>query len=236
MPDLIKVEGVYKHYGEHDVQALSDINLNVPAGEFVAVMGPSGCGKSSLLNILGAIDTATSGKVIFDGEDLCQLGDRELTVIRREKIGFVFQFFNLLNTMKVWENVSLPLALSGRLNDREIRTRVAEYLDKVGLAQRSDFFPSQLSGGEMQRVAIARALVHQPKLIIADEPTGNLDSETGQSILELFAQMVASGGHTVVMATHSLEVARYAHKVVYMRDGKLESIACSKQNSTQASL
>ncbi|MBY0402983.1 MAG: ABC transporter ATP-binding protein, partial [Cyanobacteria bacterium] len=194
---LLKLENVSKAYGTLGVNAVRDVSLSIAPGEFVALMGPSGCGKSTLLNLLGAMDTPTSGSVWVDQENLSQLDDAGLTRLRREKIGFVFQFFNLLSTLTVEENVLLPLQLSRSLSPQEDANKVQEILARVDLSQRRHFFPARLSGGEMQRVAIARALIHQPKIILADEPTGNLDSENGLIILELLRRIAQEQDKTI---------------------------------------
>lgn len=218
----IRIEGLSKEYQEHKVRALSNINLCFDRGEFVAIMGPSGCGKSTFLNLIAGIDKASSGKILFGDTDISLLTDNELTLLRRNKIGFVFQFFNLLSTLTAFENVSLPLHLQGGFSSQEANKRCREMLARVALTERADFYPSQLSGGEMQRVAIARALIHSPELIVADEPTGNLDSENGEQILSLFRRLCQEGNHTAVMATHSLEAAACADRVVYLKDGGLD--------------
>ncbi len=219
---LVAIEKLSKSYLEHGVQALSDLSLNIDRGEFVALMGPSGCGKSTFLNLLAGIDRPSSGSIFIADTDICKLSDRELTLMRREKIGFVFQFFNLLSTLTAEENISLPLELSSKLKRADIKKRCTEILQKVGLTERADFYPSQLSGGEMQRVAIARAIIHDPELIIADEPTGNLDTENGESILKLFKGLCKEGKHTAIMATHSLEAASYADRSIRLKDGRLQ--------------
>lgn len=217
----IRIENVSKQYAEHQVKALAELSLSFARGEFVAIMGPSGCGKSTLLNLLAGIDRPSSGKIFIGGEDISTLSDEALTLLRRNKIGFVFQFFNLLSTLTALENVCLPLELSGKLKQSEIRKRALSMLERVGIAARAEFFPSQLSGGEMQRVAIARALVHNPELIVADEPTGNLDTENGEQILQLFKELCREGEHTAIMATHSQEAALTADRTIHLKDGKL---------------
>lgn len=214
----VRVENVSKTYGDHHVNALNNISLDIVAGEFVALMGPSGCGKSTLLNLIGCIDRPTSGRIWFEDQDVTSQSDDQITRMRGKNIGFIFQFFNLLSTMTVIENVELPLELA-RINDRDCRRKAAELLARVGMEGRSSFYPSQLSGGEMQRTAIARALIHRPKLILADEPTGNLDSENGKAVLELLSSINSEFRPTIVMATHSQEAAAYAQRVIEMRDG-----------------
>jgi putative ABC transport system ATP-binding protein len=173
------------------------------------------------LNIIAGIDKPSSGTVSIGSEEITSMNEQQITRLRRDKIGFVFQFFNLLNTLTVFENASLPLALSGTISPKEIRTRTEEILEQVGLAKRANFYPSQLSGGEMQRVAIARAVVHKPEVIVADEPTGNLDSENGEHVLQLFQSLCRLGRHTTIMATHSTDAAAHADRVLSMRDGRL---------------
>jgi len=217
----LELRGVSKKYSDHDVNALRDVSLSLDGGDFVAICGPSGCGKSTLLNIVGLIDKPSSGSVILDGEELNSLDDEKLTVLRGKRIGFVFQFFNLLSTLTIEENVALPLELSGQTKEADIRKKVADLLERVGIAKRAKFYPSQLSGGEMQRAAIARAVIHAPQILVADEPTGNLDSESGKVILELLKQLNESDNQTIVMATHSADAASYASRRVEMRDGRI---------------
>lgn len=217
----LELRGVSKKYSDHDVNALRDVSLSLGGGDFVAICGPSGCGKSTLLNIVGLIDKPSSGSVILDGEELNSLDDEKLTVLRGRRIGFVFQFFNLLSTLTIEENVALPLELSGQTKEADIRKKVGDLLERVGIAKRAKFYPSQLSGGEMQRAAIARAVIHAPQILVADEPTGNLDSESGTVILELLKQLNESDNQTIVMATHSAEAASYASRRVDMRDGRI---------------
>jgi len=216
-PLLVQLKDVSKTYGDHNVRALSSINLDIRAGEFVSLMGPSGCGKSTLLNIMGGIDRPNGGQVLFEGSDLLSMKEEQLTALRRTRVGFIFQFFNLLSTLTVAENVALPLELANG-KKAEIKAAVEAALRQVGMEQRAEFYPSQLSGGEMQRVAIARALIHKPKLVVADEPTGNLDTENGAAVLELIRR-VNEQGTTIVMATHSVEASGYAQRLVEMRDG-----------------
>jgi putative ABC transport system ATP-binding protein len=209
--------------GGASVAAVSDATLEVERGEFVAVVGPSGCGKSTLLHLCGAMEPPTSGEVTLEGVRLDRLGEDGLTKIRRERLGFVFQFFNLLPTLSLLENIALPLLLAGRARE-EALDRAAHWADRLGLAHRVAHRPAQLSGGEMQRAAIARAVVHDPVLVIADEPTGNLDSLTGQRILEALTGLNREQGLTLLLATHAAEVAQSAHRVVHMRDGRIERI------------
>jgi putative ABC transport system ATP-binding protein len=218
-PPQVQLDKVTKTYGDNRYKALSEINLSFEKGEFVAIMGPSGCGKSTLLNLIAGIDQPTSGSVLFEGREITTLGDEEKTRLRAEKIGFIFQFFNLLSTLTVRENVLLPLELSGRGTAKEDLKRANELIGKVGIEKRGDAYPSQLSGGEMQRTAIARALINSPAVVLADEPTGNLDSENGEAILALLSRANRELGLTIVMATHSTEAASCASRVIKMRDG-----------------
>ena len=220
MPPLVRIDAVHKVYkgnGE-PVIALDNVSLDVESGEFVALMGPSGCGKSTLLHIIGAMDRPTDGEAWIEGVPVHQLPEEELTLVRRTRVGFVFQFFHLLPTLTVEENVALPLLLANGTHLDQARVRTI--LETVGLTHRLGSRPNQLSGGELQRVAVARAVVHAPPLVVADEPTGNLDSESGKVILELLATLVG-GGTTVVMATHSDTAASYAGRTVRLRDGRL---------------
>jgi ABC-type lipoprotein export system ATPase subunit len=221
MQAAVEVRQVSKHYGEHDVQALQDVSLTVPGGKFIAVMGPSGCGKSTLLNCIGGLDVVSAGKIFVGGADVSRLDEAGLTELRRDKIGFVFQFFNLLSTLTVRENISLPLELAGKIARAEIRKRTDELLSEVGLAARADFYPSQLSGGEMQRAAVIRAIIHRPQVILADEPTGNLDTDNGNNILSLLQSLSRERGETILMATHSQEAAGFADGMVRMKDGRI---------------
>lgn len=213
----IRIINVSKRYGEHDVQALHDVSLDIPRAKFIAIMGPSGCGKSTLLNCIGGIDRPDTGQIIIEGDDIATFDDQKMTALRRDKIGFVFQFFNLLSTLTVRENVQLPLDLAGA-GRAQTRAAAEKLLAQVGLMERSEFYPSQLSGGEMQRVAVLRAIIHNPLVILADEPTGNLDSVNGENVLRMLKEL-CSNGQTVLMATHSPEAAEFADVVIHMRDG-----------------
>jgi ABC-type lipoprotein export system ATPase subunit len=217
---LLSFEGVVKQYltdGEA-VRALDDVSLQLEAGKLVAVVGPSGCGKSTLLNLAGAMDFPTGGHVRLDGVATDALNEAQLTRLRREKVGFIFQSFQLLHTLSAVENVEVPLLLAGQ---RDPRPRAVNQLAAVGLADLAHRMVHQLSGGQMQRVAIARALVHMPRILLADEPTGNLDSATGASILELLRRICNEQRTTVLMATHSTEAADLADRIIYMRDGRI---------------
>lgn len=223
----VSVVRVSKHYGEHNVQALKEVSLDIRRGSFTALMGPSGCGKTTLLNCIGGLDKPTSGQIFVDGEDISALSETALTLLRREKIGFIFQFFHLLSTLTVRENVELPLDLAGGLPPGEIRARVDELLQYVGIYDRAEFYPAQLSGGEMQRAAVARAVIHRPQIILADEPTGNLDTDNGRRILDLLKSLCKERGETILIATHSTDAAAYADRTVCVKDGKIVEMAHS---------
>lgn len=218
---LLRFENVVKEYTTQGgrVRALDGLTLEVSTGSFIAFMGRSGCGKSTLLNLAGAMDFPSSGQVLLDGIATAGLNDAAMTRLRREKVGFIFQSFQLLQTLTVAENVELPLLLAGQ---PQARPRALEQLEAVGLTEHAARLPHQLSGGQMQRVAIARALVHGPRLVLADEPTGNLDTATGNSILELLRSICQQRQTTILMATHSAEAAAVAHAVVRLRDGRIE--------------
>lgn len=219
---LLSAIELYKTYedGETPVPAVQGVDLTLAPREFVAVMGPSGCGKSTLLHLCGAMDRPTAGSLVFEGAPLSALDDDALTRLRRTRIGFVFQFFNLLPTLTVEENIALPLMLAG--SDAPVaRDRAGIMADRVGLSHRRRHFPQQLSGGEMQRTAIARALVHRPLLLVADEPTGNLDSDNGARVMALLAELSEETGVAILLATHAADVAAAAHRVLHMRDGRI---------------
>jgi putative ABC transport system ATP-binding protein len=218
MSQPVSFSGVSKSY-EGAVVALDDVSFDVERGELVALLGPSGCGKSTLLNLAGCIDLPDRGEVLIDGVSTASLGDDALTRLRRERIGTVFQFFNLLPTMSIAENVALPLLLSG-VGRAEVETRVAAVLESVGIAEKARSLPANVSGGQLQRAAIARAIVHRPAIVLADEPTGNLDSRNGQLVLDLLRSL-ARGGQAILMATHSAEAAAVAGRRVQMRDGRI---------------
>jgi putative ABC transport system ATP-binding protein len=220
---ILSLQNVSKEYATdgQPVRALDGVSLDVEAGQFVALVGRSGCGKSTLLNLAGAMDFPTSGSVLLDGVATSSLKDAELTRLRREKVGFIFQSFQLLHTLTVVANVELPLLLAGRANAREAALERLRWVELESLGER---YPHQLSGGQMQRVGIARALIGGPKLLLADEPTGNLDSTTGNVILELLQRLSRERNTATVMATHSAEAAALADVVVRLRDGKIESV------------
>ena len=218
---LLTAENLQKTYvtGEARVTALAGVSFAVEKGDFVALMGPSGCGKSTLLHLCGAMDRLTSGTLRLNDRDLSTMGDDELTQVRREQVGFVFQFFNLLPTLTVVDNIALPCLLSG-MKDQDAARRAGALAERVGIAHRLTHYPQQISGGEMQRAAIARALIHQPSLLVADEPTGNLDSENGANVLALISQLNKELNVTVLLATHAADVAAAAGRVVRMKDGR----------------
>src|SRR6266852_7973096 len=221
--DVIRIDNLTRVYqmGEVEVRALDGISLSIPEGEFVAVMGPSGSGKSTFMNIVGCLDRPTSGRYFLDGKDVSELDRDDRADIRNQKIGFVFQSFNLLARTSALENVELPLIYSANGHTGKHRVEKAQHcLEIVGLAGREDHMPSQLSGGQQQRVAIARALINDPKMILADEPTGNLDTKTSEEVMAVF-QTLNDEGKTVVLITHEQDIAKYARRVVGFRDGKV---------------
>jgi putative ABC transport system ATP-binding protein len=226
---FLEVKSLRKVYEGPDggVEALRAVTFSVSRGDFVAVRGPSGCGKSTLLHVLGAMERPTSGSVRLNGEELRELGLEELALLRRRRIGFVFQEFNLFPTFTVAENVMLPLTLDG-VSDRTAKQRAVGLLDQVGLTSRAMHYPAQLSGGEMQRAAVARAVAAEPEILLADEPTGNLDSENGRRVMELLSHLNQSLSLTILLATHSGEAAAYAIESLYLRDGCL--IPASEEN------
>jgi putative ABC transport system ATP-binding protein len=222
---MIRVENATKLYGQAGpdgaaVHALNGVSLHIAAGEFVSIMGPSGCGKSTLLHVLGGLDRLTSGEIFLDDVAIHRLDENGLTDLRRRKIGFIFQFFNLLPTLTVEENVRLP-GLLQKVSANELATNSARLLESVGLTHRAKHRLHQLSGGEMQRAALARALLLQPPVLLADEPTGNLDSEASAGVVKLFRQIGETHGTTIIMVTHSREVAASAHRMITMRDGRV---------------
>ena len=222
---LLSVDHVFRTYraGDAAVAAVSDVNLEVARGEFVAVVGPSGCGKSTLLHVCGAMERPSAGRVWLEGSRLDTLADDGLTRVRRERLGFVFQFFNLLPTLSLVENIALPMLLAGSARTAAL-DRARHWATELGLEHRLDHRPTQLSGGEMQRAAIARAVAHDPVLVIADEPTGNLDSATGARILDALVRLNRERGLTLLLATHAAEVAQAADRVIHMRDGRVDRI------------
>ena len=220
---MIKTENLSMLFTTEDVQtkALNEVSLEIKKGEFVAIMGPSGCGKSTLLNILGTLDSSTSGKYFFDGKEIDKMSESQLTSFRKGNIGFVFQNFNLIDELTVYENVELPLVyLNSKKSER--KKKVMEVLERMNIAHRAGHFPQQLSGGQQQRVAIARAVVTDCPLILADEPTGNLDSTNGLEVMELLSELNRQGT-TVVIVTHSQRGAKFAHRVIHLLDGRIVS-------------
>jgi putative ABC transport system ATP-binding protein len=217
--ELRQVSKIYK-MDEVEVKALDGIDMKVEKGDFVAIIGPSGSGKSTLLHMIGLLDRPTIGKVFLDGIDISKLNDNELARLRGNKIGFVFQFFNLYPILTALENIELPMMINEK-NKTERRKRALELLKIVGLEKRAEHLPSQLSGGERQRVAIARALANNPSLILADEPTGNLDSKAGKEIIELLDKLQEEEEKTIIMVTHDVNIAKYAERLIYLKDGKI---------------
>jgi putative ABC transport system ATP-binding protein len=223
MHDVIRIENLTRFYtiGEETVRALNGINLTIKKNEYVALMGPSGSGKSTLMNIIGCLDTPTSGEYFLNGPNVAQLSDSELAAIRNKEIGFVFQTFNLLPRLTALQNVALPLVYAG-IPEAERLKKAKEVLEQVGLGNRITHKPNELSGGQRQRVAVARALVNHPSIILADEPTGNLDTKTSEEIMQLF-DIIHQAGNTIVLVTHEEDIALRARRVVRMRDGIVES-------------
>lgn len=219
---IIELKDVFKIYemGEEKVSAANDINLKINKGEFVAIVGPSGSGKSTMMNLVGALDLASKGDILLDNINIEQLSESDLAQIRGRKIGFVFQTFNLINTLNAMDNVSLPMLFQGAGKDeRDLRAK--ELLEKVGLGHRLYHLPGEMSGGERQRVAIARAMVNDPEIILADEPTGNLDSKTGEEIIKMFMKL-NDEGKTIIIVTHDNELAKKAKRIVRIKDGKID--------------
>jgi putative ABC transport system ATP-binding protein len=222
--EVIQLKDIHRSYkmGEEVIQALAGVSLDIHKNDYVAIMGPSGSGKSTLMNILGCLDTPSSGDYLLNGTNVSQMDDSALAAVRNKEIGFVFQTFNLLPRSTALENVALPLIYAGK--GRGERMRTAEVvLGQVGLADRMHHKPNELSGGQRQRVAVARALVNQPSIILADEPTGNLDSKTSYEIMGLFAELHRQG-QTIILVTHEEDIAQYAHRIIRLRDGRVESI------------
>ncbi len=219
---ILEVSNLSKSFGagETEVKALVDITLNVKRGEFVAIMGASGSGKSTLLHLLGCLDNPNSGEIVIEQQRVNGLNDRELSLLRRRKIGFIFQFFNLIPVLTAEENVALPLMIDG-LKKKQIQTKIDEALALVGLSHRRHHFPDELSGGEQQRVAIARALITKPSIILADEPTGNLDSITSEEIMSLLRQSCSQLQQTIILVTHDPKDAAFADRVIFLKDGRI---------------
>lgn len=220
MLEIKKITKVYK-MGEVLVNALRGISFHIDKGQFVAIMGPSGSGKSTLMHIIGCLDHPSEGSFIMDGEDISKVNDNKLAEIRNKKIGFVFQQFNLLNRVNILNNVEVPLIYAG-VNSKKRKNLVKQVLENVGLSNRLKHRPNEISGGEKQRAAIARALVNNPLIILADEPTGNLDSKNGEEIMKIFNKLHQEG-HTIIIVTHELEVAKYAQRIIHLHDGLIEN-------------
>lgn len=220
--NILDAKGLHKEYvfGSHFVQALDGVDIQVNQGEFVAVMGPSGSGKSTLLHLLGGLDRPSNGVILLSGSDVSKLSDKQSTLSRRRNIGFVFQFFNLLPTLDAQENILLPLIIDGQ-KPKDHKDRLDRIIQRVGLENRRYHRPDQLSGGEQQRVALARALITQPAILLADEPTGNLDSKTGNDVMELLKASAKEFSQAIVMVTHDPKVAAYADRVIFLKDGKI---------------
>ena len=232
---LLVADRVRKTYpgGDSPVEAVREISVSVEPGEFVAIVGPSGCGKSTFLHLCGGMDRPTSGSIALEGRRLETLDDEALTRLRRERVGFVFQFFNLLPTLTLAENIALPLLLAG-VSAEPAERRARELADRVGIGHRLRHLPAQLSGGEMQRAAIARAIVHAPALLVADEPTGNLDSENGARVLDLLQSLDRDTGLTILLATHDAELAGAADRIIRLRDGLVQVIDDARARSRAA--
>lgn len=233
MPVLI-AEKIVKNYhlGKHTVQALDGVDFVVEKGEFVAIMGPSGSGKSTLMHLIGGLDKPSDGEITLAGKRLSLLKDKQITELRRRNVGFIFQFFNLLPTLTAEENITLPILIDGK-NPRKYKDRLEALLNLIGLEDRRRHKPEQLSGGEQQRVAVARAMITEPAILLADEPTGNLDSKTGTTIMELLRRSCDDLGQTIVVVTHDAHAASFADRVVFLRDGQVVKDLCFKSNQAQ---
>jgi len=224
MEQLIRTEKLCKSYqnGGKEIEVIKGVDITVKEGEFVSIMGPSGCGKSTLLYLLGGIDIPTSGKVLLNNQDINKMSDKQKSEMRRRYIGFVFQFYNLVQNLTVAENILLPLTMDGK-KSTQYKNELDEILEIVGLTERKNFTPRELSGGQQQRTAIARALIMEPKIILADEPIGNLDSQSGTDIMNLFSRINKEKGMTILQVTHSKESAEYSDRLILMKDGVIES-------------
>jgi putative ABC transport system ATP-binding protein len=229
---MIELDSVSKTYtlGQQRIKAVDNVSLTIQPGEFVAIMGKSGCGKTTLLGLMGGLDRPDSGRISVDGKEISRLADAYLTRYRRDQVGIIFQFFNLIPILTVAENVALPYSLQGK-SEKEVQSRVQELLSAVNLVDRQTHYPHEISGGEMQRVAIARALINEPQLVLADEPTGNLDSRTGHQVMETMARLSEQHRTTFVLATHSSEAASYATRTLQMRDGSLSSKEAGREDT-----
>jgi putative ABC transport system ATP-binding protein len=230
--NAIDIHHVFKRYDEQSPWILEDFSLHIPQGQFLAIMGASGCGKSTLLNLIGAMDTPNMGEILIEGHALQHLNEDEKAAFRRNTLGYVFQFFNLLPTLSVRENIQLPLDLNGMMG-AVATEKVNDALKTVGIESLASAFPAQLSGGQMQRVAIARATVHRPPVLLADEPTGNLDSQSGQQVLDLLVQRSRELGSTVVMVTHSEAAAQSADRIIRMKDGRIVEDVCLRPSEAK---
>lgn len=224
MENIIEIKDICKSFGEKDnrTQVLNNISLTTGKGEFISLMGASGSGKSTLLYLLGGLDTPDSGEIFLDGRDISKMRDKELSRLRREGLGFVFQFFNLVQNLTVEDNILLPLVMDGK-NPKKYRERLNGILETIGLSDKRKSYPNQLSGGQQQRCAIARAVIYEPKILLADEPTGSLDSKSGSGIMELFSRINKDKGITILMVTHSAECAAYSDRVITLSDGQIGS-------------
>jgi putative ABC transport system ATP-binding protein len=231
---MITTHDLWKTYvmGDEEIHALRGLSINIERGEYVAIMGPSGSGKSTLMNLIGCLDTPTKGSYQLNGKEVASMNDDDLARIRNEEIGFVFQTFNLLPRATALHNVELPLVYAG-VSSRDRQTRAMQALEKVELTSRSTHRPNELSGGQRQRVAIARALVNNPSILLADEPTGNLDSKTGEEIMTVFSKLHQSG-NTIILVTHEADIAAHAHRVIYVRDGQVEKDVVQEQRAAHA--
>lgn len=225
MPWIVEVQNVKRVFrlGDVEVQALRGVNLKIEAGDFMSIVGPSGSGKTTLLNLIGALDRPTEGKVIVDGVDISKLNDKELADFRSRKVGFTFQFFNLVSRMTALENVELPMALAGFPRKRR-RERAKKLLEEVGIGHRASHRPTELSGGEQQRVAIARALVNRPSIVLCDEPTGNIDTKTGDELVQLMKRLNKEQGQTFIIVTHDSTVASATNRIAYIHDGVIAGV------------
>ena len=233
--NIVQTQALTKIYGSGDtaVTALNAINVSIAQGEFVAVMGPSGCGKSTLLNLIGGLDRPTGGNVIVDGDDLSTLDDDALTALRRQRIGFIFQFYNLIPVLTAKENAALPLVLDG-LKPAEAEARAADWLKRLDMGDRLDHRPDQLSGGQRQRVAIARALVNDPALVLADEPTGNLDSRAADEFATSIRRIADEFGRTILLVTHDPRISSYADRIIFLKDGHIVDETALRDGETVA--